>query len=126
MKLFLRYWLPVLIWMGFIFYLSSLQNPLTEPRIAYPKIYFYFDFQHFIYHIIEYLVLSFLLYRALVFNSKNPQTLAILIAVLYAITDEIHQFYVPGRIPSVFDVAIDSFGAVSMQCAVNVYAWLKS
>ncbi|MBS3160535.1 VanZ family protein [Candidatus Woesearchaeota archaeon] len=40
-------------------------------------------------------------------------------------TDEIHQFYVLGRISSTFDIAIDSFGAIAMQCVINIYEWLK-
>lgn len=34
------------------------------------------------------------------------------IVVLYAISDEIHQSFVPGRTPLVTDVAIDSLGGV--------------
>jgi len=120
---YIKYWLPVLIWMAFIYYLSSLSNPLEQ--LTPKNFFFLFDFKHFIYHVIEYLILSLLLYRALKINSKNPQTLAILVTVLYAIMDEIHQSFVPGRISSVFDVAIDSFGAIAAQCIVNIYHWLK-
>nr|AQS28163.1 hypothetical protein [uncultured archaeon] len=112
-----------MIYMGFIFYLSSLPNPVEQ--IVPEKALVYFNFRHFIYHIIEYGILSFLLYRALKTTSKMPQTLAILIAIMYAITDEIHQFYIPGRISSTFDIAIDSFGAIVMQCIINVYEWFK-
>jgi len=34
-----------------------------------------------------------------------------LIAVLYAVTDEFHQSFTPGRTPAVMDMMIDSFGA---------------
>mgnify|MGYP001609904877 CR=1 FL=1 len=110
--------------MWVIYYLSSLPNPLKEiiPSSLFP----YFDLERFFYHIIEYLILSLLLYRALKTTSKNPQTLALLITILYAISDEIHQFYIPGRIPSVFDIAIDSLGAIAMQSILNIYFWLKS
>ena len=120
---YIKYWLPVIMYMGFIFYLSSLPNPIEQviPKNILP----YFDFEHFIYHIIEYAILSLLLYRALKITNKNPQTLAILITILYAITDEIHQYFVPRRISSIFDLAIDSFGAIAMQCIINVYNWLK-
>lgn len=37
--------------------------------------------------------------------------LAWLLAVIYAITDEIHQAFVPGRGPWVVDVVIDALGA---------------
>jgi len=46
--------------------------------------------------------------------------LAWLLAVLYAITDELHQSYVPGRHPSVWDVVIfDNLGALISLWAVN-------
>ncbi len=121
---YIKYWIPVTVWMIFIFYLSSLSNPIQQ--IIPEKALIYFEFERFVYHLVEYLILSLLLYRALKTTSKNPQTLAILISVIYAITDEIHQSFVPGRIPSVFDIAIDSFGVIVMQCIMNIYEWLKS
>jgi VanZ family protein len=121
---FIRYWVPVILYSGFIFYLSSLPNPLKE--LTPSSLFLYFDFQKFVYHIVEYAILSFLLYRALKITSKSPQILAILITIIYGILDEIHQFYVPGRIASVFDVAINSFGAVLAQCIINIYNLLKS
>ena len=42
--------------------------------------------------------------------NKKPQ-LAFLICVLYAISDEIHQLFVPGRAGQVRDVLIDSSGS---------------
>ena len=120
---FIKYWLPVILYAGFIFYLSSLSNPLEQ--IIPKNLLIYFDLKRFIYHIIEFGILSLLLYSALKINTKNPQTLAILITILYAITDESHQYFVLGRISSVFDILIDSFGAIAMQSIINVYNWLK-
>lgn len=109
--------------MSLIYYLSSLSNPIEE--IVPLRILPYFDFKRFIYHIVEYGILSLLLYRTLKITSKNPQTLAILITIIYAITDEMHQYFVPGRISSVFDVAIDAFGTIAMQSIINIYNFLK-
>lgn len=120
---YIKYWAPIIIYIIFIYYLSSLPNPIET--IIPKEDLAYFDFPHFIYHIIEYLILSLLLYRALKITTKNPQTSTILITILYAITDEIHQYFVPGRISSTFDIAIDSFGAIAMQCIINVYEWIK-
>ena len=120
---FIKYWVPVIIYMGFIFYISSLSNPLEQ--IIPQKALIYLDLKRFIYHIVEYAILSLFLYRALKINTKNPQTLAILITILYAITDELHQYFIPGRISNVFDITINSFGAIAMQCIINVYSWLK-
>jgi len=44
---------------------------------------------------------------------SDKRWLAWLLAVLYAMTDEFHQSYVPGRHPSVWDVVIfDNLGAL--------------
>jgi len=40
--------------------------------------------------------------------------LALLLAALYSVTDELHQRFVPGRHSSAVDVAIDSLGAAIM------------
>ena len=121
---FIKYWLPVIFYMIFIFYLSSLPNPIEQviPGKALP----YFNFDHFIYHIIEYLILSFLLYRALKTISEKPEILTILISTLYAITDEMHQYFVPGRISSVFDISFDIFGIIAMQCIIYIYNNIKN
>ena len=110
--------------MGFIYYLSSLSNPVEQ--VIPNRALVYFNFELFVYHIIEYLILSFLFYRALKTTTKNPQTLAILFSIVFAITDEFHQFYVSGRVSSVFDVAVDSFGVILMQSIINVYEWIRN
>lgn len=42
----------------------------------------------------------------------NKYTITVLFCMFYAITDEIHQIFVPGRDGRVFDVIIDTFGAI--------------
>ena len=50
-------------------------------------------------------------WRGLGFRPKK-WPLAWLLAVLYAVTDELHQSFVPGRFPSLWDVLIfDNLGA---------------
>ena len=46
---------------------------------------------------------------------------ALLWCLLYAISDEIHQMYVPGRGPHVYDVLIDLGGALLGWGAIRVY-----
>jgi VanZ family protein len=43
--------------------------------------------------------------------SGRTRLLAFGLAVLYAVTDEVHQSFVPGRTPSPWDVVIDGIGA---------------
>lgn len=57
-------------------------------------------------HVIEYAILFVLYYRAL----KN-KTAAFLLTLLYAVTDEIHQMFVPTREGRLRDVIIDAIGA---------------
>jgi VanZ family protein len=68
-------------------------------------------------HWIEYLILGILLMRALKAQSSRQPALrrmvwSILLATLYAVTDEYHQTLVPGRSANPLDVVIDSFGAL--------------
>ena len=63
-------------------------------------------------HVTEYAILGWLIQWAR--GGRNRQRvgwLSWLIAVLYAVTDEYHQSFTPGRTPAVTDVIIDSFGA---------------
>lgn len=57
------------------------------------------------FHLIEYAILAFLLLFAIYKNK-----LAIFIAYLYAISDEIHQYFIPGRTGLFRDTLIDLIG----------------
>jgi VanZ family protein len=66
-------------------------------------------------HIVEYGTLSLLIYRAFIgsgVKKEKAAVLAILISVVYAISDEFHQSFTPGREPTVRDVLFDTIGAV--------------
>ena len=68
-------------------------------------------------HALEFAVLSFLLARAFK-NSKNDvckkyfRIFAIMCAIVYGISDELHQHFVPLRHPSFIDLVYDSIGAL--------------
>ena len=63
-------------------------------------------------HVIGYAMLTLSLWRGFAFNAKRIW-LAWLLALLYAITDEYHQSFVPGRHPAFFDVVVyDNLGAL--------------
>ena len=64
-------------------------------------------------HFIAYMILGILAIGLILQYeniNKKPQ-LAFLICVLYAISDEVHQLFVPGRAGQVRDVLIDSSGS---------------
>lgn len=92
------------LYAGMIFLLSSAPKPPMPPGP---------DFMPLVIHFIEYMGFGFLLLVAIrSLNVKNnPLLLAITIAVFYAVTDEIHQSFVPNRYASIADVIADSFGA---------------
>lgn len=65
-------------------------------------------------HFFAYLVLGVLVVNSLkVFGVTGPRLYmsAILVCILYAVTDEVHQLFVPGRGCQLRDVLIDSVGA---------------
>lgn len=101
-------WIPVALWMGLIFYGSSL------PGSDIPSI---FPFQDIVYHCIIYAVLGFLCARAFARSASHaprPHVIvaAVLIGVLYGFSDEFHQTFVPYRTASAIDVLVDGVGAV--------------
>lgn len=75
-------------------------------------------------HFIAYLILGILVMNALRSSREygyQSIALALLICALYAISDEIHQIYVPGRSGELRDVMIDSVGA---SVGIGVYVSL--
>ncbi|MEK6645811.1 MAG: VanZ family protein [Candidatus Firestonebacteria bacterium] len=103
---FIKYWLPVIIYSGTIFTLSSFSH-IPGPEL--------FPNGDKLIHFIEYGILSFLIARAFRHSSKqsfkvNAIYLAIILASLYGLTDEIHQAYVPGRDCSFYDWISDLSG----------------
>ncbi|MBI4712069.1 MAG: VanZ family protein [Planctomycetes bacterium] len=102
---FLKYWFPPIAYAGLIFFLSSRQLPQMPVSIPY------FDKPV---HLVEYAILAMLLYRTFM-NSvrvrKSAAALSIVLTILYGFSDELHQFYVPGRQISEWDFLFDTIGA---------------
>ena len=106
---FVKFWLPAILYMLLIVALSSMTYP-PAPQTDWDNI-------DKIYHLIEYGALGFLTLWAFM-NSpwKWVSNRAVLFAILwtsfFGATDEIHQFFVPGRYASVFDWIFDTIGAI--------------
>lgn len=63
-------------------------------------------------HFFVYLVLGFLIANGLKHRRNKAYIIALIICILYAVSDEIHQLYIPGRGLQLKDIIIDSGGAV--------------
>ena len=86
-------------------------------------------------HFTEYAILGALFYLNLIqfpkLNSHPKKLLlSILFSFLYAITDEIHQIFVPGRSAQLRDVLIDtlgaSFGAIIIYLIIKLFSKIKT
>ena len=65
-------------------------------------------------HFFEYAALAFLSSTALFLTKKDYHCIwAFVLSVIYSITDEVHQLFVPERAGRVFDVFVDSSGAAT-------------
>lgn len=125
-------WAAVIVWMAFIFLLShqpaeesrELSRGMTEvivekiEKIA-PQKKFEFHKLHYLIrknaHFFAYLVLGILVLNAVRRSGdKEIQSLgiALIVCVFYALSDEIHQLFVPGRSGEWRDVMIDTAGAL--------------
>jgi hypothetical protein len=99
--------LPLFIYAAIIIFISSLEN-ISIPSIG-------LRLEDKIVHFLEYFIFGFLLLRALHFGSSSPVTiklflLSIAIGVFFGITDEFHQYFVPGRYFDLLDWLADSIG----------------
>lgn len=102
--------------MAAIFVVSSLSNPQIGGETP-----------DYVLHALEYFLLALLLIRLFLArqfslldkNGRGDFTrwqqaclLGVMIAIVYGITDEIHQYFVPGRHCSLSDVGSDTIGAI--------------
>ena len=107
----LRAWVPVVLWAGLIFGLSSIPSlgtglgtwDLVLRKCA---------------HFAEYAVLGLLLLRAL-----GQEVTAVALGVAYAFGDELHQHFVAGRHAAFRDVAVDAAGVVAGVLAMRWRPW---
>ena len=77
-------------------------------------------------HVVVYAMLAWLWWRALAPQRQVTWpvlAMAFMLTVLYGISDEVHQLFVPGRYGRVADVLFDISGALAM---ILILRWLKS
>ena len=95
-------WVPAIAWAAAIYFLSS------RPRLPGPALPGFDKVAHFA----AYALLAWLLIFATE-RSRLPLALAVVLALLYGATDEIHQMFVPGRSPDVLDWFADAAGVAA-------------
>lgn len=86
-----------------IFYMSSLTFPPGPEK---------FNIKPMLYHLFIFFLFALFLLICLVNGKKRNLffVLVILISIFYSLSDEIHQFFVPGRSSSLADVGLDTIG----------------
>ena len=131
MRLFLKYWTPVLIWLGVISVASGdLMSAEHTSRFIGPFLLWLnpdistgtiAEFQFCVRkaaHVTEYAILALLLCRAVFCKATANAARSLLFVgvwiacVFVAASDEFHQSFVESRGASVWDVMIDSAGAI--------------
>ena len=100
------YFVPAILYMALIFYLSSIPV-LTPPEFGV-------DPERIIPHLVEFSVLGILFSIGLIKNGykRGLIILVSVVGILYGLSDEIHQFFVPNRVFSLVDWGADSLGVV--------------
>ncbi len=123
------WWLPVIIWAGVIFWMSTKTfGPAFTDRLLNDVLnILHLQVSPHTFHLLalgtrklghftEYAIFAIFLYHAIgdghrrAWNSRKALT-CILLAGLYSLTDEFHQRFVPGRGPSIVDCGFDTIGA---------------
>ena len=128
---FVKYWLPLLLWVGVIFFGSTdMMSAERTSRFIVPFLRWLkpdispetLTSIHFIVrkcaHLGEYAVLALLLLRAAIFMTNFKRSIPILYVSVWgaclfvAATDEFHQTFVASRGALATDIMIDSGGAI--------------
>jgi VanZ family protein len=143
---FITHWLPLLFWMCVIFGASTdLGSPEHTSLFVRPFLLWLnphmseetIERVHYgirkTAHFVEYAILGFLIWRvvqsAAALSGHGPAwhfRFALLLAALYAASDEAHQIFVPSREAAVRDVLIDTCGAgAGLAVTWGVVCWGK-
>ena len=131
-----KYWLPVILWMSFIFWFStetfSAENtsflvekilPFLIPGISSEEAAWIHTFIRKAGHVTEYFILGLLAFRALRGGSTASWNwrwsfFSLIVVMLWAAIDEFHQSFVPTRSASPVDVGIDITGGILAQFVI--------
>lgn len=112
-----RYWGPVALYAGLIFFGSSISSP---PEVISSLLK---DISDKVLHLSEYALLGALIYRACRHGSgpwlaQHALLAAVVGSALYGVSDETHQWFVPFRESDILDVVADTVGGT-----VGAWGW---
>lgn len=97
--------------------LDCLPDDIRGELLSRPSHYIR-KFAHFIIYAVLGIVILVALWQTPIWKGLCP-LIALMLSVVYALTDEWHQYYVAGRGAQLSDVCIDSIGAlIGILCAV--------
>lgn len=144
----LRYWGPLVLWMGVIFWASAdsgsgkrgsrILGPLLRwwmPEASSQRMEEVIFLIRKAAHVSEYAVLAWLAWRVFLTvrrptGAPQPLRAALLawgLSVMYAVSDEWHQTFVPTRVGTPWDVLIDAAGAaLGLALAGLWWRWRRS
>ncbi|NTW13510.1 MAG: VanZ family protein [Candidatus Moranbacteria bacterium] len=100
----------LVLWMSVIFYFSSMSGTTSASLAPFDSL-----LERKGAHVFEYLVLSLLVFNVLrrtFIRERLGAQMALIasLSLLYALSDEIHQLFVPGREGKLSDIGIDLVG----------------
>ncbi|SCK04643.1 Predicted integral membrane protein [uncultured Clostridium sp.] len=129
-------WISLLFWIGLIFYMSNQPGDVSSKQSGLVLKLFQImgidlnkelgELATFIVrkaaHFTEYFILYLLAINVMkyYFDIKRAILYAFIFSIFYACTDEIHQYFIPGRAMAFKDVLIDSSGALLAMIIKNI------
>lgn len=117
--------IPVIIWALIIFIMSSFnaEESANQSNFIVNIIASIFNINNIsllsliirkLAHFTEYLILGVLVINMFTKNNvRKSYILSILLCIIYATSDEIHQIFTPGRACQIKDILIDSVGSIT-------------
>lgn len=113
-------WLPAVLWMAVIFYMSSRTG--SELGTMFPFAEHLPDWMGGLNsgHLVAYYVLGLLVWWGLGSTSRSAKWLSVLICTAYGVTDEFHQLFVDGRSAELRDLVNDFIGACLAMLTVSL------
>lgn len=104
-KILIWYWFPIFLYLGIIFAISSIPNLEIPIKVRFADKFV---------HTFEYAILGYLLMRALCstrrISLRTSTLLNLFFILIWGISDEIYQGFVPGRTSSISDLVFNLLG----------------